>query len=125
MIITMACSRLVMINWGHQVKQRLMRSGITVLLESCYVDDGRHLLSLIGKGMRYDRRTKSIHNNTEGQAGLDNKKRKQDTWMISNKRRKIGRHSDEQSETQNLDKLELPDYLNYLYLYLYLFIFII
>ena len=70
----MACSRLVMINWGHQVKMRLIRSGITVLLESCYVDDGRHLLSLIDKGMRYDQGTKTIHNNTEGQAGLDDNK---------------------------------------------------
>ena len=47
-------------------------------------------------------------NYTEGLGGMDDnkggeedKKRKQDAWMISNKRRKIGGHSDEQSETQN------------------------
>ena len=60
MRITMAAARLVMIHWGHIVRTRLEESGVRVWIESVYVDDGRHLLSVLEEGMRYDPDTKTI-----------------------------------------------------------------
>ena len=49
-----------MINWGSIVKERLLASGIRVLIESCYLDNGWHLLSLLKPGMGYDKVSKLI-----------------------------------------------------------------
>ena len=47
MRITMACSRVIMIEWGHEAMRRLGKSGIEVWLSKIYVDDGRFLVSLL------------------------------------------------------------------------------
>ena len=58
--ITMACARVIIINWGKIAKDRLEQSGIKVLVESCYVDDGRHLLSTLVPGSCYNKETQTV-----------------------------------------------------------------
>ena len=58
--ITMASARVIMINWGKIAKDRLEQSGIKVLVESCYVDDGRHLLSTLVPGFCYNKETQTV-----------------------------------------------------------------
>ena len=54
MPVTMSCSRILMIYWGKVAKEGLEASGIKVIIEYVYVDDGQHLISLIQPGMHYD-----------------------------------------------------------------------
>ena len=51
--LTMAISRLVMQEWWDQFALLLERSNLKYLLKSIYVDDGRLVIALLNRGIRY------------------------------------------------------------------------
>ena len=52
--LTMAVARIVMEIWRRMVREKLEDAGIRVHLEGGYVDDMRHLLSLLERGWRWE-----------------------------------------------------------------------
>ena len=52
--LTMACSRIIMQDWGKQYSRILEEANLLVTLFKIYVDDVRQVSTLLEKGMRYD-----------------------------------------------------------------------
>ena len=58
--ITMACSRLVMQDWGECYRMILREAGLWVTLLKIYVDDVRQVSSTLRKGTRFDEKEKKM-----------------------------------------------------------------
>ena len=54
----MAVSRVVMNCWGRLFRRRIEDAGLTVFLETCYVDDLRYVLSLLDIHIIWDDKLK-------------------------------------------------------------------
>ena len=52
--VTMACARLVMINWGNMVKGSLKLASMEITLFACYVDNVRMGATSLRLGMRLE-----------------------------------------------------------------------
>ena len=58
--ITMACSRLVMHEWGDKYMDILLRADLKISLLKSYVDDIRQACTLLRMGMRFQMETKTF-----------------------------------------------------------------
>ena len=52
--LTMCVARVVMNSWGKLFRQRMEEIGITIYMETCYVDDLRYVLSLLNINIEWD-----------------------------------------------------------------------
>ena len=50
----LACSRLVMMDWGEKYQNILLRADLKISLLKSYVDDIRQICSLLEKGKRFN-----------------------------------------------------------------------
>ena len=60
--VVMACSRIVMIDWGAEVRDRFERSEKLMKLESVYADDDRHVIEIFKEGDRWNEDSKKFEN---------------------------------------------------------------
>ena len=58
--LTMACSRVVMLEWGDEYSRILREAGLTVTLFKIYVDDVRQASTALKMGTRYDTEEKKM-----------------------------------------------------------------
>ena len=58
--LTMACSRVVMQEWGEQYLLILKEAGLSVTLFKIYVDDVRQISTVLKPGMRFDEEEKKM-----------------------------------------------------------------
>ena len=58
--LTMAIARIIMKLWRRKVKEHLKATNIDVLVEGGYVDDMRHLISMLEAGWRWDQEKDSF-----------------------------------------------------------------
>ena len=58
--LTMACSRVVMQDWGEEYHRILLESGLMVTLLKIYVDDVRQVSTVLQTGTRYDEEKKQL-----------------------------------------------------------------
>ena len=85
MRITMACSRIVIMEWGREALRRMKLSGMEIWLAKFYVDDGRFLVSLLAKGWQYNKKTKLMEFNEDEEpkdAYLDDESRTKQQLML-------------------------------------------
>ena len=58
--LTMACSRLVMQDWGEKYKELLENEKVWITMLKIYVDDVRQISTVLEKGTRYDEEKKRM-----------------------------------------------------------------
>ena len=74
--LTMACSRVVMMDWGEEYTRILKEAGLTITLFKIYVDDVRQANTVLKMGSRYDDKSRRMVVTEE--ARLEDEKRKQE-----------------------------------------------
>ena len=58
--LTMACSRVVIMDWGEEYARILKEAGLTIKLFKIYVDDVRQASTILKMGSRFYDKSKSI-----------------------------------------------------------------
>ena len=70
--LAMAVSRVIMEIWRRLVRYRLQAAGVRIYLEGGYVDEMRHLLSLLEKGLRWNKEEDKFIMKEEPESDEDN-----------------------------------------------------
>ena len=74
--LTMACSRMVMQDWGEGYRALLLEAGMWITLLKIYVDDVRQLSSTLPKGTRYNEEERKMTWSAEAEI-IDKEKEKE------------------------------------------------